>query len=95
MVASTSEGWSVAEYIQGHLLFGGRKRISIIAFFQTEVILQILIGLDFKGLFHTRAAFLLLFSLLSKEKRSITLSPEIPAHSLLQILQQRPPPLSS
>lgn len=95
MVASTSEGWSVAEYIQGHLLFAGRKRISIIPFFQTEVILQILIGLDFKGLFHTRAAFLLPFSLLSKEKRSITLSLEIPAHSLLQIVQQRPPRLSS
>jgi len=51
--------------------------------------------LDFKGLFPTRAAFLLPFSPLSKEKGSFTLSPGIPAQSLLQILQQRPPPPSS
>lgn len=61
-------------------------------FSRTEVILRILIGLDFKGLFTTRAAFLLPFSLWSKEKRHITLSPGIPAQSVLQILQQRPPP---
>jgi len=59
MVASVSESWNAAEYVQSYLLFGGRKRISTILIFQkrTEVILQILIGFDFRDKFLERAFF--------------------------------------
>lgn len=72
IVASVSEGWNAAGYVQSYLLFGGRKRISTILIFQnrTEVILWILIGFDFRDLFLERAFVIcMIIAILSVEQR--------------------------